>query len=122
MQDWVRQGANADLITINEQAPDHAIILQGEHLNAIEWPDCIEAFEFSRVKEQMRTALAAERIRLRGPWCRFILRDCMTPSSWEDYNVLLANYPGHVLEVSVYSKCLGNLQMRNALIWEVRQY
>jgi len=46
----------------------------------------------------------------------------MTPSSHDDWNELLERYPGHVLEVSIYDRCLGDLPNRNSLVWEVRKY
>jgi hypothetical protein len=51
-----------------------------------------------------------------------MLRAAMTPSSYEDWRVLLDQYPGHVLEVSVYDRCIGDTPGRNALVWEVRRY
>jgi len=51
-----------------------------------------------------------------------LLKLAMTPASHEDWNLLLERYPGHVLEVSVYDRCLGDTPGRNALVWEVREY
>ena len=51
-----------------------------------------------------------------------LLEAAMTPASHEDWRRLLERHPGHVLEVSVYDRCLGDTPGRNALVWEVRMY
>ena len=51
-----------------------------------------------------------------------LLKLAMTPASHDDWNLLLGQYPGHVLEVSIYDRCLGDTPGRNALVWEVRRY
>jgi hypothetical protein len=51
-----------------------------------------------------------------------LIREAMTPSSYDDWLMLIDRYPGHVLEVSIYDRCLGDVPGRNALVWEVRRY
>ena len=51
-----------------------------------------------------------------------LLSSVMTPSSLDDWEMLTSRFPGHVLEVSVYDRCLGDVPGRNALVWEVRRY
>jgi hypothetical protein len=70
----------------------------------------------------MHVALAAKKEVATGLMARLLVRQAMTPASYEDWCGLIARYPGHVLEVSIYDRCLGDLQHRNALVWEVRRY
>ena len=117
----LREGWRRELLTVNEGAPDDAILVQGEYLNDV-LPGAVEGFAFSRVRLKMRDALRESREEWTGLRGRFLLRSLMTPSSWADYDALLSLYPGHVLEVSVYSRNLGDRPGRNALVWEVRRY
>ena len=120
---WRLRGVSGDHIMINEMAPDDSIVLQGEYLNdicAIE--PCWGYFLHSRVQQPMRTALACEsRISL-GLQSDLLIREAMTPSSYDDWQMLLERYPGHVFEVSIYDRCLGDIPNRNALVWEIRKY
>ena len=51
-----------------------------------------------------------------------MVRGCMTPSSYSDWRELLDLYPGHVLEVSIWDSCIGDVPGRNAVVWEIRKY
>lgn len=125
IMDWRASGIHRDQIMVNEAAPDQDVILQGEYLNDIYVMNDTVGwgyFRYSRAKVQMRDALknsseAAQRLR-----SDLLLRLAMTPSSHDDWNELLERYPGHVLEVSIYDRCLGDLPGRNSLVWEVRKY
>jgi hypothetical protein len=70
----------------------------------------------------MRDALKLAPSVAQGLYSDVLIREAMTPSSYEDWKVLLDQYPGHVLEVSIFSRCLGDIPGRNALVWEVRRY
>ncbi len=118
---WIAEGMSSDEIMINEAAPDQAAVLQGEYLNdivGVYW----NCFHYSRVAAHMRLALGAEMRMASGMASDLLLRGAMTPSSYEDWRVLLDRYPGHVLEVSIYGHCIGDIPGRNALVWEVRRY
>lgn len=122
---WRSLGISRDNIMVNEAAPDEKVILQGEYRNSI----CVVgeeifwgAFHYSRAQVQMRDALLAAPESSRSLRSDLLLRIAMTPSSYDDWLLLLARYPDHVLEVSVYDCCLGDCPGRNALIWEVRKY
>ena len=122
---WLALDIPLDKIMVNEAAPDGDVILQGEYLNDIYEIDGEAGwgyFHYSRAKFQMREALrvaseVAQKLR-----SDLLLKLAMTPASHEDWNLLLERYPGHVLEVSVYDRCLGDTPGRNALVWEVREY
>lgn len=126
VNEWCRCGLPRDAIMINEQAPDESIVVQGEYLNDV----CVVDgkthwgyFYFSRVRMPMRPALTWRRPEVAYDLqANLMIREAMTPSSYEDWQVLLEQYPGHVLEVSIYSRCLGDIPGRNALVWEVRRY
>jgi hypothetical protein len=113
-----RAGIAFDRIMVNEMAP-RCEILQGEYSN-----DSLGSreFLFSRVRLCMREALLCNRQIAHGLRSDLLLCAAMTPSSYADWRLLLDRYPNHVLEVSVYEHCLGDIPGRNALVWEVRQY
>jgi hypothetical protein len=110
---------------VNEAAPDGSMLIQGEYLNDISvvgdkviwgW------FLYSRAQPQMRQALAEAPERAHGLRADLLLRMAMTPSSYDDWLLLIERYPGHAIEVSVYDRCVGDIPGRNALVWEVRRY
>jgi hypothetical protein len=124
-EEFAAAGVPPELIMVNESAPDDSMIIQGEYLNDISVIDGEVLwgwFFYSRAQPQMRKALADAPEWARGLRADLLLRDAMTPSSYEDWQVLLERYPGHALEVSVYGHCLGDIPGRNALVWEVRRY
>lgn len=51
-----------------------------------------------------------------------MLRYYLDPSSFSDLEVLLDNYPGHVVELGAYSTHVGLIPHRNTVVWEVRNY
>jgi hypothetical protein len=122
---WIACGIPLDHIMVNEAAPDEDVILQGEYLNDIFTLDGEAGwgwFHYSRAKAQMRDALVMAPERARCLRSDLLLKLAMTPASHDDWQLLLEKYPGHVLEVSVYDRCLGDVPGRNALVWEVRKY
>ena len=124
---WVGRGVPSDVITVDEEAPADAAILQGEYYNEVFLDDggypTSDYLHYSRERSHMREALRhAPEPAARGLRARLLLREVMTPASLEDWEILVERYPGHVLEISVYDRCLGDLPGRNALVWEVRKY
>ena len=124
VQQWLAKGHPSDRIMFNEAAPDQSLLLQGEYLNDIHLggPSYWGYFHYSRVKAQMRDALKEAPEVAQGLRSDLMLRLAMTPSSYEDWLLLLDRYHGHVFEVSIYERCLGDTPGRNALVWEVRRY
>jgi len=114
---WAVEGIPLDRVMVNEAAPDQYAILQGEYDNEL-WG----CFYYSRCAKHMRDALRVAPQETYGLRSDMLLRGAMTPSSYEDWRVLLDQYPKHVLEVSIYDRCLGDTPGRNALVWEVRRY
>jgi hypothetical protein len=114
-----RRGVSAESIMVNEMAPP-CEVLQGEYLND---PGlCWGYFLYSRERARMRDALRIASSVSQGLRSDLMLREAMTPSSYEDWRALLDQYPDHVLEVSIFDRCLGDIPGRNALVWEVRRY
>jgi len=114
---WDIEGVSRDNVMINESAPDNAVILQGEYDNEL-WG----TFRYSTAQLKMRDALRKASQETYGLRSDMLLRGAMTPSSYEDWRVLLDQYPKHILEVSIYDRCLGDIPDRNALVWEIRKY
>jgi len=113
-----------DDFMINEMSPK-AEILQGEYLNDIRVVDGETSwgwFLYSRAPLRMRDALSAAPETARSLRADLLIREAMTPSSYDDWQILLERYPGHVFEVSIYDRCLGDIPNRNALVWEIRRY
>lgn len=122
---YLRCGILPENIVIGEMAPNSAIAVQGEYYNGVfEHDGEIHAGEllYSTVQKPMREALRTLSDTIHGLTARHALQSRMTASSWADFEVLLEQYPDHVLEVSVYDRCLGNIPGRNAIVWEVRRY
>ena len=124
IEEMYRRGAKDGEIMVNEMSPN-CEILQGEYLNLLygvgddaSWG----YFHYSRVRARMREALSSQPEAASGLRAELLLQSHMTPASYEDWRMLVDKYPDHVLEVSVYDRCLGDLPNRNALVWEVRKY
>jgi hypothetical protein len=115
----VAEGAEYNKIMVNEAAPDSHVIFNGELWTGA---DPVDALLYSTVRAHMRPALAAEQRKAHGLASRMILRSLMTPSSYEDLQVLVEQYDNHAIELSIFSICVGDIPGRNALVWEVRQY
>lgn len=125
LESWSSRGVRRDHVTVDEAAPAGDVVLQGEYLNDVygtggeaSWGYLL----YSRTRLQMRDALTAAPEVASGLRADLLLSSVMTPASLDDWRVLTDRYPGHVLEVSVYGRCLGDVPGRNALVWEVRRY
>lgn len=104
---------------------DGCRILQGEYLC-----DVVEvggsayhcAFLHTRETGPMPLALKKSSCTAYGLAADLLLREVMTPASHEDWRDLTSRYSGHVLEVSVWDRPVGDLPRRYAIVWEVRCY
>lgn len=119
---WLRCGVLSDDIVVCEMAPDHRLVVVGEYHHDPLPDGSYRHFFHSRVRKSMRIALREGGQIASGLVATAILRQAMTDRSWDDFGELVERYPGHVVEVSVYDHCLGDLPGRNALVWEVRRY
>jgi hypothetical protein len=115
---WVSEGANESLITVNESAPDECLRIQGEIIQ----DDALGySLFYSTEKGKMRDVLKKGKSIL-GPSAKLILKDYFSPSSYEDLQVLFDEYSNAAVEFSTYSINLGGCPGRNTIIWEVRNY
>lgn len=113
----VSEGGDPSLITVNRQAPPHLSTLNAEYLNEGRgW------LFYSIAPLPMREALRLHPRHADGLRARLILKHFLSPASYADLEPILECYPDHVIEVSAFSCCLGDLPGRNAVVWEVRQY
>jgi hypothetical protein len=125
IDDWNLLGIPTDRIMLNEAMSKNEVVLQGEYLNDIfvmENRPVWSYLYYSREPFHMRDALKVAPATAYNLRADLLLRMAMTPSSYEDWLVLLDKYPAHVLEVSVFNHCVGDTPGRNALVWEVRKY
>lgn len=60
--------------------------------------------------------------RYEGIRARHVIARHLVQSSTEELFDLLAEYPGHVVELSATNRPYGTVPGRNAVIWEVRSY
>ena len=70
----------------------------------------------------MNVALREKEERISGLNAKIILQRNLSPSSLSDMESLLQTFPNDVIEFSSYSIPVGNIQGRNTVIWEVRNY
>lgn len=114
---WRKLGARETEIVFNEAAPDEKLLLQGELTLSTEHYSLF----WSDEKTTMRSALSRG-VQWHGLRALHLLKSRMFPSSWEDLQVLLDDFPDSVVEFSTYSVPVGGLPGRNTVIWEVRNY
>lgn len=124
--DTLARGVLPEHIIICEAAPAEVVILQGEYANRVhdnaDGTSSWDYFYYSRARRQMRDALREEHSVIEGLRARLLIERSLTPASHLDWLILIDRYPDHVLEVSIYDRCIGDVPGRNALVWEVRRY
>ena len=103
-------------VSISEMAPDESLLLQGEVMEE-GWELRYSTTPHLRMREAMESASRAF-----GLSARMLLRQTLSPSSYEDLLALFDRFPGHIVEFSAYSMVLGDLRGRNTVIWEVRSF
>lgn len=116
-QSWRQQGADLNLIRLNESAPDDQLVMQGEVMDSVGGLYLRYSTEQTKMRVAMEHAQSTSRLSALG-----LLTAALTPDSLEDIRELLSLYDGAVVEFSAYAHCLGNAVGRNAVIWEVRHY
>jgi len=113
------KGYNESEIVICEAAPDEQITLQGELLRDVYgwYMFALEDHPGLRMREAL--LLAKE---YRGLKVLNLLKQHLTPNSYDDTMELFDIYPDSVIEFSAYRINLGWAAGRNTIIWEVRNY
>lgn len=124
--DWEISGISEDCMTVDELAPSEHAILQGEYRNDVVIMDGVGRHRIlhysTRRNVHMREALKFSSEEAEGLRADLLLQQVMAPASYDDWLLLIDRYPGHVLEVSVYDRFLGDCPRRNSLVWEIRRY
>lgn len=85
----------------------------------------VEGVEYPDIpRETWRTAMPdpARRRSWAGLAAYMVLARHLNPNSKADLWDVLGAYPGHVVELSALDRCLGTVEHRNAVVWEVRSY
>lgn len=105
-------------LTFNQSLPDEKLLIQGEVMRGIE----NYFLTYTRVKEPMNYALKKEILYEQGITALCLLKRNLFPASYEDLQTLFDMFPKSVIEFSSYEIPVGNLQNRNTILWEVRNY
>jgi hypothetical protein len=116
---WVSEGADPALVAVNESAPDEKLIVQGDVGRLPEAGGFV--FNHASEKTKMRIAMKNSQHSY-GIEAQTLLREQLSPNSYDDVMTLLDLYPGSIVEFSAYAMNVGQLPGRNAVIWEVRNY
>lgn len=103
---------------ISAMAPTSLTLIQGEVQRA---PWGLYLY-WSNVKKPMREALAESSFHSTGLDALRLLQGTMNPESYEWLQYLLEEYPGHVVEFSVYDQEWGTVPGHNVVFWECRLY
>jgi len=116
--EWAREGADTALIALNESAPDHLLLVQGEVARSTSYL----SLRYSTAKMPMRRALTNHPAHAEGLTALLTLRRSMDPSSFDDLMDLLDAYEDAVVEFSTWEAEVGIFRNRNTVFWEVRNY
>jgi hypothetical protein len=116
-REWISQGISLNLITFNESAPDHLLLIQGELMRSTDYYHFFYSTEKKPMREALKNGLVAD-----GFFAKMLLEHYLNPSSYADLMALMDHFPDSVIEFSVYSRNLGCFPWRNTIIWEVRDY
>lgn len=109
----------ASNLYISEMGPgDKYRSLQGE----VQQSEQHLTLTYTFLQKPLRTALLEDLHTTHGVNATQLLRRHMDASSWDWLNILLNEYPYHVIEFSTYTKYWGTLPRHNTLFWEVRDY
>lgn len=109
------EGAKLRMFVFGEMAPDDRLTIQGEYA----WLSGDWYLYYSTQKVPMRVALK-EGKHLRGYAAQFVMREYLTPSSYEDLQAIFDTFKDPVVEFSSFSQTVGAIPGRNTIVWEVR--
>lgn len=84
-------------------------------VEGIEWPDVAGGWAWRNSMPD-----PTRRRHWEGVAARTVLRRHLNANSLEDLEVLLDQYPDHVVELSALDRCLGTVPHRNGVVWEIR--
>lgn len=115
----VDSGIDPATLYISAMAPHHLNVIQGEVIRSHRHLDLYYTLEPDL---PMRDALAKSAKQVYGVTARSILRTYLNQRSYDWMEYLLDQYPGHVVEFSVFGRCWGTVPGYNTVFWEVRKY
>lgn len=131
---WKMRGAEEDRIVIIQSTKglNAQRFLQGEVTKTVESfvlggddgrHRCAMGYYllWSPIDEVMRKALEAESHVSLGISAYRLMKDAMDEPSWDNLQRLIAEYPDHVIEFSVFNRGVGSLG-HNTIFFEVRRY
>jgi len=105
---------------IDGGAPNHLVELQGEVVRTERGTEGYFAVRSRMdIRSAMRAGLYAPK---RGLTALLLMRHFMDPSSYDDVQTLLDEYPDHVIEFASFPCNVGVIPNRNTIVWEVRAY
>lgn len=70
---------------------------------------------------EWRPALRQHGREFTGAMATRMLRELLNGNSFDDLQILLEQYPAHVIEFTVLDRCFGTVKGRNTVVWEVRE-
>jgi hypothetical protein len=117
LENLKQDGHSLDRVIINESAPDHRLLLQGELMHSGKGLYLTGSYEKTDMRSAMKKAWNAGGLRVNS-----ILKHLASPVSYDMLMELLDRYPGHVVEFGIYDCFLGWGRGHNTVIWEVRNY
>jgi len=121
--EWVRHGANFDLITASACDNNVSRLVQGEITLTgplYRFPVDIELY-ISAVNKIMKHALAEGGYTVNRHEASQLLLDAMDRASFANLRQLFFRWPDHIVEFTCYPVPVGILRL-NTVFWEVRKY
>lgn len=119
IEDIKIKGLSEKEIVFNESMPDQHLSIQGEMTYL---KDGTLFLMYTTLQEPMKRALKKERKEIWGFEAERLLKKHLWTSSWEDIQEIFSLFPNSCIEFSTYHVAVGNLNYRNTIIWEVRDY
>ncbi len=113
-----KEGIPPEKLTFNQSMPDEHLIIQGEVVRDYK----NYSLTYTTIKKPMNRGLEEETLHAEGIKALFLLKQNLFPSSYDDLQILFDIFSDSVIEFSSYDIEVGNLQNRNTIIWEVRNY
>ncbi|MCL5018314.1 MAG: hypothetical protein M1416_00915 [Candidatus Pacearchaeota archaeon] len=113
-----KEGVSEKDLTFNQSMPNEHLMIQGEIMRSLK----NYSLTYTTVKEPMNYALAKETLYQEGINALLLVKRNLFDSSYGDLELLFDIFPDSIIEFSAYDICVGDLQNRNTIIWEVRNY
>jgi len=122
IQEWEKLGIREQDISFNQSMPNQDLLIQGEIMNnPFSQPFGLYVL-YTTVKKPMNLGLREQSLHTSGLEALMLLKRNLWPSDYEDIRTLLELYPEAAIEFSTYNTVVGDIQNRNTVIWEVRNF